>query len=254
MLVISLAAFSHNITVSGTVTDSETEEAMIGVNVVIKGTIRGVVTDLNGQFTMSDCPPDAVLVFSYVGYEPLEVPVQRRTGISAKMNVLSSLLEEVVVIGYGTVAKSGVAGKVTVSYNAYYGFKKVANELATLGVEDYVHWQYEYALLADNLNNYEKFFGVYQDIDLYNGQPAINWFEQVFGHIGKTFNHDLTITGGSSSRQGQVFVPMAIPMVPAPVSSIHKTVWAAGLCCILSAFSLTPTATAYRMPGRGRGG
>ncbi len=118
MIVFSLTAFSHNITVSGTVTDSETEEAMIGVNVVIKGTIRGVVTDLNGRFTMSDCPPDAVLVLSYVGCELLEVPVQRRTSISAKMNVLSSLLEEVVVIGYGTIAKSGVAGKVTVSYNA----------------------------------------------------------------------------------------------------------------------------------------
>jgi TonB-linked SusC/RagA family outer membrane protein len=309
MLVISLTALSQNITVKGTVTDAQTEEAMIGVNVVIKGTIRGVVTDLNGQFTMSDCPPDAVLAFTYVGYEPLEVPVQGRTTIAAQMNVSSSLLDEVVVIGYGTVAKrditgsvasvkgeelttipvasaaealtgkmagvqvvttegspdadirirvrgggsitqdntpmfivdgfpvsnisdipaseiqsidvlkdasstaiygargangviiittkSGVAGKVTVNYNAYYGFKKVANELTSLGVEDYVHWQYEYALLADNLENYEKFFGVYQDIDLYSGQPGINWFEQVFGHIGKTFNHDLTVTGGS---------------------------------------------------------
>ena len=93
--------------------------------------------------------------------------------------------------------KSGVAGKVTVNYNAWYGFKKVANQLNSVSVEDYVKWQYEYALLADNLDNYEKFFGKYQDIDLYYGQPGINWFEQVFSHIGKTFNHDLTITGGS---------------------------------------------------------
>lgn len=309
MLVISLTAFSQNITVKGTVTDATTEEAMIGVNVVIKGTIRGVVTDLNGQFTMPDCPPDAVLAFTYVGYETLEVPVQGRTSITAEMNVSSSLLDEVVVIGYGTVAKkdvtgsvasvkgeelttipvasaaealtgkmagvqvvttegspdaevkirvrgggsitqdnspmfivdgfpvnsindipaseiqsidvlkdasstaiygargangviiittkSGVAGKVSVSYNAYYGLKKVSNQLTSLGVEDYVNWQYEFALLADNLDNYEKFFGQYQDIDLYNGQPSINWFEQIFGHIGQTFNHDLTITGGS---------------------------------------------------------
>ncbi len=309
MLVISLTAFSQNITVKGTVTDAQTEEAMIGVNVVIKGTIRGVVTDINGQFTMPDCPPDAVLAFTYVGYELLEVPVQGRTNIPVNMEVSSSLLDEVVVIGYGTVAKkditgsvasvkgeeltsipvasaaealtgkmagvqvvttegspdaevkirvrgggsitqdnspmfivdgfpvtsisdipaseiqsidvlkdasstaiygargangviiittkSGVAGKVTVSYNAYYGFKKVANQLNTLSVEDYVNWQYEYALLADRLDSYEKFFGSYQDIDLYNGQPGINWYEQVFGHVGTTFNHDLTITGGS---------------------------------------------------------
>jgi len=112
MLLISMTSFSQNITVRGTVTDAGTEEAMIGVNVVIKGTIRGVVTDLNGQFAMTDCPPDAVLVFSYVGYEPLEIPVQGRTSLSAAMIVSSSLLDEIVVIGYGTVAKKDITGSV----------------------------------------------------------------------------------------------------------------------------------------------
>ena len=112
MLVISVTAFSQNITVRGTVTDAVTEEAMIGVNVIIKGTIRGVVTDLNGQFAMTDCPPDAVLVFSYVGYEPLEVPVQGRANIAVTMQTSSSLLDEIVVIGYGTVAKRDITGSV----------------------------------------------------------------------------------------------------------------------------------------------
>ncbi|MFN8258105.1 MAG: TonB-dependent receptor [Bacteroidales bacterium] len=93
--------------------------------------------------------------------------------------------------------KSGKEGKVNVGYNAYYGFKKVADHLTNLSVEDYVHWQYEWALLNDKLSDYEKYFGQYQDIDLYNGQPSTNWYDQVFGHIGNTFNHDLNINGGS---------------------------------------------------------
>ncbi len=64
LFMISLPAFSQNITVKGTVTDAQTGEKMIGLNVVIKGTIRGVTTDLEGQYTMTNCPPDAVLVFS----------------------------------------------------------------------------------------------------------------------------------------------------------------------------------------------
>jgi TonB-dependent starch-binding outer membrane protein SusC len=93
--------------------------------------------------------------------------------------------------------RGGSEGKVKVSYNSYYGFKKVADKLTTLNVQDYVKWQYEYALLSDNLENYNTYFGQFQDIDLYNNQPATDWYEQVFGRIGKTFNQDLTINGGS---------------------------------------------------------
>jgi TonB-dependent starch-binding outer membrane protein SusC len=53
--------------VRGKVTDAGTGEAMIGLNVVIKGTARGVATDLDGNYTVADCPPDATLVFSFVG-------------------------------------------------------------------------------------------------------------------------------------------------------------------------------------------
>jgi len=309
MLVIPLSSFSQTITVKGKVTDAQTGETMIGLNVVIKGTVRGATTDIDGNYTMTNCPPDAILVFSYVGYEQIEVPVQGRTVVDAVITSSASLLDEVVVIGYGTAArkditgavtsvkgkdlakipvttaaeamtgkmagvqvvttegspdaditirvrgggsitqdnsplyivdgspvsnindiptstiqsidvlkdasstaiygargangviiittKGGTAGKANVNYNAYYGFKKVADHLTSLSVEDYVKWQYEYALLSDQLDQYEKYFGMYQDIDLYNGQPGTNWYDQIFGHIGKTFNHDLNITGGS---------------------------------------------------------
>jgi TonB-dependent starch-binding outer membrane protein SusC len=104
--------------------------------------------------------------------------------------------------------KSGVEGKVKVSYNAYAGYKQVANHLNTLSVPDYMKWQYEYALLTttastNTIADYEKRFGSYQDIDLYDGQPATNWYDQVFGHIGKTFNQDLSITGGNDKFRYQ---------------------------------------------------
>ena len=94
--------------------------------------------------------------------------------------------------------KSGIEGKLTVNYNSYYGIKKVADKLGTISTKDYVLWQYERALLADELEDrYEPQFGLFQDIDLYNNQPKNNWYEQVFGRIGTTFNQDLTINGGS---------------------------------------------------------
>jgi len=96
--------------------------------------------------------------------------------------------------------KSGKEGKTSVSYNAYGGFKNIANTLNTLGVEDFVHWQYELAVLRngmDDLSSYERYFGSYQDIDLYNGQTGNNWMDQIYGRTGRVFNHDLSIRGGS---------------------------------------------------------
>ena len=96
--------------------------------------------------------------------------------------------------------KSGKAGKVSVSYNVYSGFKNIANTLNTLEVEDFVHWQYELAALRygmDDLSSYERYFGYYQDIDLYAGQVGNDWMEQVYGRTGRVFNHDLSIRGGS---------------------------------------------------------
>jgi len=99
--------------------------------------------------------------------------------------------------------KGGVEGKVKVSYNAYAGYKRAANHLNSLGVADYMKWQYEYALLADRVSEFEDKFGAFQDLDLYDGQKGINWYDQVFGHIGKTFNHDLSITGGTEKFKYQ---------------------------------------------------
>lgn len=97
--------------------------------------------------------------------------------------------------------KNGKEGKVSVSYNAFYGIKKIAKKLDVLDAEDYVNWQYEYAVLdndgTDEIESYTRYFGNYQDIDQYNGKVGNNWQEQVYGRTGKTQSHDLAIRGGS---------------------------------------------------------
>lgn len=94
--------------------------------------------------------------------------------------------------------KSGKEGKTVVNYNAYYGFKKIAKTLDVLDPEDYVKWQYEYAAMKNekDLSSYEKYFGAYQDMDIYRGMKGNDWQDQVYGRIGNTFNHSLNITGG----------------------------------------------------------
>src|SRR5664280_922392 len=309
LMLPAISAYSQNITVKGTATDAQTGEVLIGVNVVIKGTLQGKTTDVNGQYILNNCPQDAILTFSYIGYTSVDVGVQGRSVVDIRLEAASSQLDEVVVIGYGTAkkkditgsvssvqgidiaripvstaaeamtgkmagvqvvttegspdadinirvrgggsitqdnsplyivdgfpvnsisdipgstiqsidvlkdasstaiygargangviivtTKGGSEGKVKVNYNAYYGFKKVADHLNSLSVEDYMKWQYEYSLLSGNQSNYEKYFGLYQDIDLYNGQPKTNWYDQVFGQIGRTFSQDLNVTGGT---------------------------------------------------------
>lgn len=93
--------------------------------------------------------------------------------------------------------KSGKEGKVNVSYNAYYSWKKIAKTLDVLGAKDYAKWQYELALLKDSPESYEKYFGTYQDMDMYDNIASNDWQDLTFGRTGNTFNHNLSITGGS---------------------------------------------------------
>lgn len=97
--------------------------------------------------------------------------------------------------------KSGKEGKVNVSYNAYYSWKKMAKTLNTLSGSDYVKWQREYALLRDNEDKYTNLFGNWEDRDLYENAAENDWQDQVFGRVGNTFNHNLSITGGSEKTK-----------------------------------------------------
>jgi len=110
LLMADLTANPKEI-VSGTVTDDK-GEGLPGVSVVVKGTSRGTTTDTNGKYRL-DAPERATLVFSYVGYLSQEVAVGNQTTLNVTLKTDNKSLEEVVVVGYGTVRKSDLTGAVS---------------------------------------------------------------------------------------------------------------------------------------------
>lgn len=100
-----------DITVSGTVTDS-LGNPLIGVTVQVKGTSKGAVTDANGHFEIA-AAEDAVLVFSYVGYQTKEVAINGRETVSVELSSGATGLNELVVVGYGTQKKKDLSGAIT---------------------------------------------------------------------------------------------------------------------------------------------
>jgi TonB-linked SusC/RagA family outer membrane protein len=93
--------------------------------------------------------------------------------------------------------KTGKDGKIAVNFNMFYGMKQMADEIDVLAPGDFVKWQYEYASLAKDVNSYEKYFGAWQDHDLYNGLKGDNWQKQIYGRTGEVQSRDLAIRGGS---------------------------------------------------------
>ena len=100
------------ITVSGTVVD-ENDLPVIGANVLVKNTVNGVSTDVNGKFSLTIDSPATTLVFSYLGYATQEVVVGNRTTIDIKLAPDSEAVEEVVVVGYGVQKKESVVGAIS---------------------------------------------------------------------------------------------------------------------------------------------
>ena len=98
--------------ISGTVTDSQTKEAITGANVVVKGTLIGTITDINGRYTLNVPDPNAILVFSFIGYVSQEVSVQGRSVVDATLVSELQSLEEVVVVGYGSQKKATLTGSI----------------------------------------------------------------------------------------------------------------------------------------------
>ncbi len=110
-LTVVVGYGQKQIEVKGKVKDASNAEAVIGANIVVKGSNVGVITDVDGNFqiTASD---NATLEVSYVGYLTQEIKVDGRSVIDIDLEVNSRLLDEVVVVGYGTVKKSNVTGSI----------------------------------------------------------------------------------------------------------------------------------------------
>lgn len=115
--VMSFGATAQTKSVSGTVTD-EAGEPLIGANVAVKGTKTGTVTDFNGEFALTNIADNAILVISYVGYTTQEVPVAGKSTINVTLSENRELLDEVVVIGYGTVKRKDLTGAVASMKNS----------------------------------------------------------------------------------------------------------------------------------------
>lgn len=111
--MISLCAVAQNITVSGTVYDTN-GEPLVGVTILVQGTSVGTVTDMDGNFTLTNVDPNATLEASYVGMTTQTVAVDGRTSLNITLEEDAEILEELVVIGYQTIRKADLTGAVSV--------------------------------------------------------------------------------------------------------------------------------------------
>ena len=102
-------AYAQDVTITGRVTD-KANEPLIGVNIKVKGTDTGVITDLDGKFSLK-APKNSVLVFSYVGMLQQEVEYKGQP-LNVVMEDDAQMLDDVVVIGYGSVRKKDLTGAV----------------------------------------------------------------------------------------------------------------------------------------------
>lgn len=109
--LFTYSAFAQNITVKGKVTDGGDKTTIPAVSVQVKGTTTGAQTDVNGNYTIS-AAPNAVLVFTYIGYTTQEIPVNNNTTINVALVSASQQLDQVVVVGYGSQRKIDVTGAV----------------------------------------------------------------------------------------------------------------------------------------------
>ena len=98
-------------TLKGKIID-ENQQVLPGVNVVEKGTTNGTSTDANGAFSINLSGKESILVVSFVGYTPQEIPVNNRTSLNITMKTDNRLLNEVVVVGYGTQKKKDLTGSI----------------------------------------------------------------------------------------------------------------------------------------------
>ncbi len=112
-MIVSALASAQNITVTGSVKDSSTGEGIPFASLQVKGTMVGTSTDLDGVYSIS-VPADGVLIFSSIGYVNSEVPVAGRATVDVMLEPDSQMLEETIVVAFGTATKESFTGSATV--------------------------------------------------------------------------------------------------------------------------------------------
>lgn len=105
----TLCAFAQNKTITGLVVDGN-GESIIGASVLVKGTTNGIITDIDGKFTLNDVPEAGVIQISYIGYKTQEISAKNKANLKVVLVEDNEMLDEVVVVGYGVQKKSDVTG------------------------------------------------------------------------------------------------------------------------------------------------
>ncbi len=108
-----LTVFSQEREITGKITDAETGEPLIGVTIQVEGSTKGTITDFDGNYSIKVSGPEDVLQYSYIGYEKKAIKVGDKSSINVELKEEVSELEEVVVVGYGTVKKEDLTGAVS---------------------------------------------------------------------------------------------------------------------------------------------
>ena len=109
----ALPVTAQNVTLKGKVVDAKTSEPLIGATVMVKGTSQGSVSDIDGLFLLSNVKKDAVIVVSSIGYNKEEIALNGRSEISVSLKENSEVLDEVVVVGYGTMDKKELTSAIS---------------------------------------------------------------------------------------------------------------------------------------------
>jgi len=109
-LFFSFSLFAQDRVISGTVKDASTGETLIGVNILLQGTTRGTITDIDGNFSIKVPEKNAVLSIAYVGYKTQEIAVGNQSSFNISLDKDVKDLDEVVVVGYGVQKKKLVTG------------------------------------------------------------------------------------------------------------------------------------------------
>ncbi|WP_037322125.1 TonB-dependent receptor [Salegentibacter sp. Hel_I_6] len=121
LILFCIGTFSlqaQDFSVSGTVAEADTGFPLPGVNIIVKNTSNGVVTDFDGNYTINDVSAGDILVFSYVGFLPKEIQIDENQNVlDVVLETDSEALDEVVVIGYGTQQRKDITGAVSVVSN-----------------------------------------------------------------------------------------------------------------------------------------
>lgn len=114
LVVISPSVLLQQRKVSGKVTNGVTGEPLVGVTVFVEGTKIGVITDFNGNFSINVPKPNSILTFSFIGYNTEKISLNGQSTLDVKLKPNITKLDEVVVVGYGSVKKSDLTGSVSI--------------------------------------------------------------------------------------------------------------------------------------------